>query len=42
MQDLVSPLRALLASTGFGGRNLETQLLLLDGKADVGGVPSRK
>ena len=37
LQDLVSPLRALLASTGFGGRNLETQLLLLDGKADVGG-----
>jgi hypothetical protein len=37
LQDLVSPVRALLASTGLGGRNLESQLLLVDGKADIGG-----
>ncbi len=42
LQDLVSPLRALLATTGFGGRKLETQLLLLDGKADVGGFVTKQ
>lgn len=37
LQDLVSPLRALLSAAGLGGRNLEARLFLLDGKADVGG-----
>jgi len=42
LQDLVSPLRVLLASTGLGGRNLESQLLLLEGKADVGGFVTKQ
>ena len=40
--DLVSPLRVLLSSTGLGGRNLEAQLLLVEGKADVGGFVTKQ
>jgi tight adherence protein C len=42
LEDLARPLRALLASSGMFGRSLETRLLLLDGKADVGGFVTQQ
>jgi pilus assembly protein TadC len=42
VEDLVRPMRGLLASTGLLRRDLETELLLLDGKADVGGFVAKQ
>jgi tight adherence protein C len=42
VEDLVRPLRGLLASTGLLRRDLHTELLLLDGKADIGGFVGKQ
>jgi pilus assembly protein TadC len=42
VEDLVRPLRGVLASTGLLRRDLETELLLLEGKRDVGGFVAKQ
>ena len=42
VEDLVRPLRGLLAATGLLRRDLETELLLLEGRADLGGFVAKQ
>jgi pilus assembly protein TadC len=42
VEDLVRPMRALLTSTGLLRGDLETELLLLEGRADVGGFVAKQ
>jgi tight adherence protein C len=42
VEDLVRPVRGLLARTGLLRRDLETELLLLEGRPDVGGFVAKQ